>query len=339
MIMVQHLTGSRITRVGLGFLLATVMPLASCSKDDCPLCPPPNNPTPSGWFVQATHTQEGLNNVFAVDDRTVVASGGAGAIIRTANGGATWSIVPSGTAELLRGMCFTGAGTGWLVGDNATVLRTDDWGASWTPWSVPTTTHLRDVFFVDDNTGWIAGGPTGGQTVDAIIMKTVDGGDSWDVQPTSFTIRTMYFVDADSGCVAGGADLRRTTDGGLSWIPYDPQPPSWFGCLFFVDKLNGWASGGLGFIATTKDGGKSWETLTSGTTRNIVELYFTDADNGWYVARNPGTLAATTDGGATWRFQTNPVDVNPSDVCFLDDQLGWICGLDGLILKTVTGGW
>ena len=109
--------------------------------------------------------------------------------------------------------------------------------------------------------------------------------------------------------------------------------------MYFVGTVDGWVSGAQGFIAVTRDGGKTWETLDSGTNRNIPEVYFLDPMNGWFVARNPGTIARTIDGGQTWSFQGNPTDVNLSDVVFVDNNVGWVCGFDGLILKTVTGGW
>ena len=109
--------------------------------------------------------------------------------------------------------------------------------------------------------------------------------------------------------------------------------------MFFVDALTGWVAGGGGFLAVTRDGGLTWTPLNSGTTRNISEVFFLDADRGWYVARNPGTIATTDDGGETWRFQTLPSDYNPTEIRFQNANRGWICGQDGLILKTETGGW
>jgi photosystem II stability/assembly factor-like uncharacterized protein len=315
-----------------------VLLTCSCEDNECTVCPPEDS-TPTGWYVQDLPTQESLNNVRVLGSRTVIAAGAAGAIVRTTDGGDTWSPVNSGTVEALQGFFFSDAATGWAVGYNGAVIKTADGGVTWTPVAVPLVTNFRDAFFVDENTGWVVGGPTGSETVDPVIMKTINGGASWDTETPTFTPRTMFFVDADSGCVAGGADLLRTTDGGVTWTPYDAAPRSWFGCLFFVGSLRGWATGGQGYIATTEDGGKTWTPQNSGTDRNISEIYFVDANTGWYVARNPGTIGATTDGGATWKFQTYPSDLNPTDVTFFDADTGWICGADGLMLKTVTGGW
>jgi len=224
---------------------------------------------------------------------------GAGTIVRTSDGGNSWVIVPSGTTENLKTLSFVNATTGWVLPESSFVHKSTDGGLTWSPQALPIDTELRTAFFVDENTGWIAAGSLVSNPVDAVILKTVDGGDTWDSRSTAFTVRTMFFVDA----------------------------------------LNGWIAGGLGFVAVTRDGGKIWDHLDSGTNRNIPEVYFLDANNGWLVARIPGTIATTSDGGTTWRFQTNPSDLNLSDVAFVDANTGWICGFDGLILKTVTGGW
>ena len=68
----------------------------------------------------------------------------------------------------------------------------------WTPLTLPVITNNREVEFVSETTGWIGGGPTAGQTVEPVLMKTIDGGQTWDVLSTSYTPRTMFFVDADS---------------------------------------------------------------------------------------------------------------------------------------------
>lgn len=321
------------------FVRIAMLPLAiGACGDDCPNCPPSDS-SPSGWFLQEAPTAAALNNVHAFNAQMAIAAGEFGTIIRTTDGGSTWETVPVATTEPLFGLSFVNANTGWAVGANSAVLKTTDGGMTWTQQTVSVMTHFREVCFVDENTGWVAGGPVGGEEVDPVILKTTDGGETWETQDNDFTVRTMYFVNASHGFVAGGADFMRTTDGGESWETYDPGPPSWFGSVVFADELKGWIAGGQGFVATTADGGVNWESLDSGTGRNITELYFLNAENGYYVARNPGTIAVTTDGGHTWRFQTDPSDLNPSDISFADTDTGWICGLSGLILKTETGGW
>jgi photosystem II stability/assembly factor-like uncharacterized protein len=330
---------TRSLSYGLMILALAVALLLFCScEEDCATCPEPETADPNGWFVQASPTQENLTNLFVIDRNTVVAGGNGGVIVRTTDGGATWSIVASGVTGTLRGVSFVG-NTGWIVGDNSTVLKTTDAGATWAPQPVPVTETLRQVSAFAGDLVYVGGGPIGGDPGESVFLKSEDGGESWTSQLTDFTTRLMFFVDPDSGCIAGGSSLQRTTDGGDTWTDYDPATVGWIGSLYFIDNLNGWISGGGGFVGRTMDGGKSWEALNSGTTRNVADVTFSTPLDGWYMARNPGTIGVTSDGGVTWEFQSNPSGVNPSEVDFFDAKTGWIVGLEGKILTTVTGGW
>ena len=50
--------------------------------------------------------------------------GVGGAILRTTDGGSTWTIQSSGTTNDLYGVSFTDAKTGTVVGSGGTILRT-----------------------------------------------------------------------------------------------------------------------------------------------------------------------------------------------------------------------
>ena len=79
----------------------------------------------SGWFWQNPFPQG--NDLFAavaLDPSTVVAVGGFGTILRTDDGGDTWTLQPSGTTEHLYGVSFVDANTGTAVGGGGTILRT-----------------------------------------------------------------------------------------------------------------------------------------------------------------------------------------------------------------------
>src|SRR5262249_38400098 len=137
------------------------------------------------WFWQNPLPQG--NTLFAAAapcSNTVVAVGEVGTILRTTDGGATWTPQSSGTTRFLRGVSFADANTGWAVGDGGTILRSSDGGVTWTPQSSGRIENLRAVSFVDANTGTAVGGeptrppapPTG------IILRTTDGGATWAPQ-------------------------------------------------------------------------------------------------------------------------------------------------------------
>lgn len=79
--------------------------------------------------------------------------------------------------------------------------------------------------------------------------------------------------------------------------------------IFFLNENRGWIVGGNGVIFSTLDGGKTWAPRDRFTTDDLVQIRFTDADNGWILCQrniyNIGReaisyLRKTTDGGQTW---------------------------------------
>jgi len=125
----------------------------------------------SGWYWQNPLPQgHPLRAVAVLDGKTVIAVGGFGTILRTTDGGASWTLQSSGTTNTLLGVSFTDADTGTAVGAGGTILRTTDGGASWTLQSSGTLNHLRGVSFADANTGTVVG--AGGT-----ILRTTTGGE------------------------------------------------------------------------------------------------------------------------------------------------------------------
>ena len=82
----------------------------------------------------------------------------------------------------------------------------------------------------------------------------------------------------------------------------------------------------------------NWELLIpSGTSNQMVSLYFTDELNGWSVGKY-GTITKTMDGGITWEIIEIEYLTDLTDVYFPTESIGYIVGEDGLILKTSDGG-
>ncbi len=81
-----------------------------------------------------------------------------------------------------------------------------------------------------------------------------------------------------------------------------------------------------------------WELLIpSGTSNQMVSLYFLDELNGWSVGQY-GTITKTTDGGLNWEIVGIEYLTDLTDVYFPTTTVGYIVGEDGLILKTSNGG-
>jgi len=291
--------------------------------------------------------------------QTAIAVGEAGTILRTMDGGATWTMQDSGTSASLGGVAFADPNVGAVVGQ--TILQTTDGGATWRRhynWIT-----ANGVSFVDANAGWAVDGGGG-------ILHTTDGGVFWTRQFTApVSLRAVSFVDRNTGWAAGvkflphqSGYILKTTDGGATWTSqlmgspsecHFPQPCRYariYG-VSFVDANTGWVVGewencpGSGctignLLSRTDDGGVTWtgQATPSGYGFGLRALAYVDANTAWAVGGD-GAILHTTDGGATtWTLQSFETTTLLNSVSFVDANTGWAVGWAGTILGTTDGG-
>src|ERR1035438_6186947 len=121
------------------------------------------NPLPQG---------NSLRSVCFTDASTAYAAGDWGTILKTTNGGATWTLLSSGTTEYLASVFFPDASTGYVAGTGGTILKTTDSGITWMADSTGTVQHLNSAFFTDASNGYAVGSF-------GTILKTTNGGTTW----------------------------------------------------------------------------------------------------------------------------------------------------------------
>jgi photosystem II stability/assembly factor-like uncharacterized protein len=257
-------------------------------------------------------------------------------LLKTTDGGTTWSERTTGEIEGLNDIEFVGGTTAWAVGENGLVIHSADGGDTWTRRSIATTDELRAVSFVDAVNGWAtAVRPTHWNFVGdednwtAAIWHTTNGGQTWTMQqlPTGASIlHGLQFLDSDHGWAVGaryiGDDpwpehrmvVYHTSNGGRSWTEqYAPDISVSLTDIEFVDSENGWMVGFVtnsgeddGATFRTSDGGTSWERLEPGGFSDLLwDIEVFDSERAYIVGAN--YLAAwgppvfrTMDGGASW---------------------------------------
>jgi photosystem II stability/assembly factor-like uncharacterized protein len=79
-----------------------------------------------------------------------LAVGDKGTILRTGNGGASWSKTVSGVTEDLHGVDFADEKTAFAVGAGGVVLRSVSGGLNWEQIESGARTWLEDVKFLDE---------------------------------------------------------------------------------------------------------------------------------------------------------------------------------------------
>lgn len=157
-------------------------------------------------------------------------------------------------------------GTQWMEQDPVLLYSTIDGGLSWNAVFGSRASVLAGVLtisFVSEKVGWAGGG---------VIMKTSDGGCTWETQLEQATVREFFFIDEAHGYAVGGTSVVKTVDGGASWIDVSPDDERIkdLRSVYFFDEQTGWIIG-LGdeetvgtslfqksVLLETTDGGSSW---------------------------------------------------------------------------------
>lgn len=266
------------------------------------------------------------------------------ACFQTAN--AVWIKQNSGTLAWLRSVYFTNPNKGWIVGGKGTFLTTDDGGKTWRQNKKITEDNIRDVYFSDEKNGWLLCErniySAGSQPL-SYLMKTFDGGESWeksDFSETRERLSRILFAPDGSGYAVGesGAFLMLQNDKKTWKKSALPVRYLMLGGKF-TDASHGLLVGGGGTILFTEDSGSSWNQakLDDDPKTKLASVFFVDRKTGWSVG-DAGKIYFTNNGGKLWRGQSSDVVENLSDVFFVDPQEGFAVGDGGRILHTATAG-
>ena len=291
----------------------------------------------AAWEKQRTGTFAWLHAVFFVDERRGWAAGSKGALLSTADGGATWELRKRPTEDAVRDIFFRDAETGWLVCERSMfkpmekdesvsyLLKTTDGGARWSRVEVTrgadVDLKLAGLRFADREHGWVFGEM-------GSLFYTSDGGDSWARQrvPTRHLLLGATFLDAQTGWLSGGGmTVLKTTDGGVSWRAGTVAVPAG-------------VEGAQEPRATSPGPGEpDWNESRVVGGRRLNAVWFATPERGWAVG-GEGVIVATEDGGRTWRPQRSGVGDDLHDVRFFDEAEGWAVGRNGATLHTRDGG-
>jgi photosystem II stability/assembly factor-like uncharacterized protein len=83
-------------------------------------------------------------------------AGSGDTVLKTTNGGATWTNVSGGTAGG-DALAFLDESTGWTADDAGQVWHTSDGGATWQLQPTPTGVDLSGISFAGPTSGWAVG--------------------------------------------------------------------------------------------------------------------------------------------------------------------------------------
>ena len=331
-----------------GLLLSLAAVVAACAPATQPTSSTATNASP---IARSTDTSVAMPYDFVAIDFVDAARGwivgvdegnNVSTILRTEDGGATWTQLVEVVGDTLYDVDFADEREGWAAGIEGVVYRTSDGGATWaavpaaalearrtTPFkrvraeTGPALLELSEtvvsIVFLDETTG-LAAGDTPGDDIDArrrLLLRTSDGGRTWTDVPaagpeTDVAINDLAFASASDGWAAGGNVVTREED----------------------------------VLLHTADGGRTWERRRAGSAQFHRAVHFADPMTGWVVGLTidpvdetfgPSRILQTTDGGRTWAPQLTS-DRSFFDVTFFDSKIGWAVGDRAAVFSTTDGG-
>ena len=292
-------------------------------------------------------------------------------IFHSEDGGKTWTNqLPTGYMSYgLNTISFVDNNRGCAAGSS--ILCTEDGGKTWKERLNIKPGQREDIngflialwgiSFIGQSEVWTVG-------VEGQIMKTEDGGKSWNMEARRGECGgNAFFIDKKTGWLYGQGDKHRlrthicyTEDGGYTWEKQDVGINVWN--IFLINDSTGWAVGTIeerkagkiekvwGVIRNTTDGGKTWTTQFKelmGKSRigtGLFGIFFINSNTGWVVGKK-GTILYTEDGGKHWnRQKSGDTALQLGNIQFIDSKIGWIVGIGGtdywigIILYTEDGG-
>ncbi len=257
----------------------------------------------------------------------------------------------------VRGIHFFDSTTGVSISYEGKIYKSTDSGATWTlKYSNPTPDQpLYQVLFIDSNVGYVVGGSnscggTGCIPPGGLILKTIDGGNSWTKVFQMSKVEFLSIASNISGdlfVVSHGTKGRifKSINAGINWTIVDSTD-------FVLNTITfrgnyGFCTGQYGNIIRSIDNGGIWKLAATVNANYIGDIKF-NGGNGYCIANNQ-TVYKTIDNGNNWTqnfhsdFQTytlNPLTEN-SCLAFGAGRFyggDWVYGNYGAIRLTKNSG-
>jgi photosystem II stability/assembly factor-like uncharacterized protein len=318
------------------------------------------------WTDQPSGVTERLRGVSAVSNRVAWASGSAGTVLRTGDGGATWQSLTIPGAEKLdfRDIDAVSEQVAYVLsigsGESSRIYKTIDGGRAW---ALQFTNSDAKAFF-DAMAFWDADrGIAFSDSVDGrlVILRTDTGGRLWTRVPaeglppaldnegafaasgTNVAVygRDQVWIGTGAAAVAR---VLRSVDGGRTWTaaatPLAAGPSSGIFSIAFRDADHGIVVGGdyrkeneaIDNAAITSDGGRTWTKVTGLSGFRSVVSYLPGASTPTVIAVGPQGADQSTDDGRTWTVLAGTSGLHTFAFA-KQGRAGWGAGEKGRIMR------
>lgn len=287
--------------------------------------------------VKLTYINSGvdvkLSRIQFINDKIGYCSGHKGTVLKTTDGGTTWTKLNTGITNNLESLNFINETIGWAVGyankdkTETTIIKTTDGGSTWTKqgFELENANSLYSVKFANENVGWAVG------RYPALLYKTTDGGATWVSQEKNLDTLGMRKLWEEARLKAGRSITSKTGGRVTGARMYYAE---------VIDENNVWLGARDGFLWRTNDGGNTWRYTHFGNTNATLGIQFLDANTAITCGSNGQVYKVKTNGSEldltdmTNYFNTRSF----RDIYFANENVGFAVGEHGYMYKTLNGG-
>jgi photosystem II stability/assembly factor-like uncharacterized protein len=269
----------------------------------------------SGWQWGNPLPQGNTLRAMSFAGSTGYAAGEFGTLLRTTDGGSTWSGLLSGTFTNLTEVQAIDPQALFAAG-GCVARRSNDGGATFERVAfTPVESSCKEQFAA----GWFVSRLTGFLVLtDGTVLRTDNDGDTFaQKNPLPGTrapggaaapVDLRFLTDQIGLGATSDGKLYRTTDGANSWTLVSSTSRA-VHSFFFVDASNGYAVGDGSLFLVTKDGGATWTPKDLGIPPTDLRSIQCATLQLCAMTTAQGTaLVRTDDGGATATFVTPSQD-------------------------------
>lgn len=225
------------------------------------------------------------------------AAGSYGKIVRSDDGGQSWTVQETPVDAHLQAIAAWDADRAVAVGNRGVVLITTDGGRTWRGIDVPRSevaNKLMQVRTYPGGVGWAVG------EVGA-VLHTRDYGATWTraMEEKDQAWNDVFFLGDDGWMVGEFGRIVLTRNGGKDWEEINSSLESSLMSVHFRDSTNGVAVGLSGAVLETGDGGVTW-TEVDRVTREHLNCVIWDV-NQWVAVGDKGVRVTGEADGAGWK--------------------------------------
>jgi photosystem II stability/assembly factor-like uncharacterized protein len=254
----------------------------------------------SGWYAGNPLLGPSSLTNLATAGGTTFAGGDLGTLLKSTDGGATWSGIVTGIQDNLTLVRIVGGDPNSLViGGHSFLLRSDDGGQTFTrlPFAHSSGLMLTSVAFPSKLVGYLV-------LSNGSVLSTADGGHTFTRKtaiPGGMPNDLLATSETTAFVVTGNGTIQRTTDGASSWTQVASVGVPLRG-IAQADATTMYAVGNSLTVVKSVDSGATWtQKVVSGVPAAELTSIRTDGPSTALITTAGGAqLVRTTDGGDTF---------------------------------------